>query len=89
MPADDMFQIFRLHEVGDLFYSPTFPNADRSDIVLIPNPAITGYSPKVKQPGATLVLDRLAALGLNRDDDFIMLNENGDCDWLASEKEQA
>jgi hypothetical protein len=89
MPADDLFQIFRLHEPGDLFYSRTFPEADRSDIVFIQILAFTGYSPEVKQRGATLVVDRLAALGIKRDDILIALSENGDGDWLAPAKEQA
>lgn len=35
MPADDLFQIFRLHDPGELVYTKTFPNADRTDIVFI------------------------------------------------------
>ena len=35
MPADDLFQIFRLHDQGELVYSPTFPNQQRTDIIFI------------------------------------------------------
>ena len=35
MPKDDLFQIFRLHEPGDLIYTASFPNAERSDIIFI------------------------------------------------------
>jgi len=35
MPADDLFQIFRLHDPGELVYTKTFPNADRTDTVFI------------------------------------------------------
>jgi hypothetical protein len=83
MPADDLFQIFQVHEPGDLFYSRTFPDADRSDIVFIQILAFTGYTPEVKQRGANLIVDRLAALGIKRDDILIALSENGDGDWLA------
>ena len=83
MPADDLFQIFTLHEPGDLFYSRTFPEADRSDIVFVDVLAYTGYSPEVKQRGAALVVERLAALGIKRDDILIAIHENGDGDWLA------
>lgn len=87
MPADDLFQIFRLHEQGDLFYSRTFPDADRSDIVFVQILVYTGYSPEVKQRGAALVVEKLAALGIKRDDILIALSENGDGDWLAPSKE--
>ncbi|GAA2073856.1 hypothetical protein GCM10009840_04040 [Pseudolysinimonas kribbensis] len=87
MPADDLFQIFTVHEPGDLFYSRTYPDAERSDIILIQILAFTGYSPEVKQRGAALIADRIAALGLRRDDVLIALSENGDGDWLAPAKE--
>lgn len=89
MPADDLFQIFRLHEPGDLFYSRTYPDADRTDIVFVQILAFTGYSPEIKQRGANLVADRLAALGIKRDDILIALSENGDGDWLAPSKEHS
>jgi len=87
MPADDLFQIFQVHQPGDLFYSRTFPDADRSDIVFVEILAFNGYSPQQKQRGAELVADRLAALGIRRDDVLIALHENGDGDWLAPAKE--
>lgn len=87
MPADDLFQIFQVHQPGDLFYSRTFPDADRTDIVFVHILAYTGYSPEIKQRGATLIADRLAALGIKRDDILIALSENGDGDWLAPSKE--
>jgi hypothetical protein len=87
MPADDLFHIFRLHQQGDLFYSPTYPDADRDDIVFIQILAFNGYSPEVKQRGAGLIADRLAELGIKRDNILIALAENGDGDWLAPAKE--
>lgn len=87
MPADDLFQIFTVHPAGDLFYSRTYPDADRGDIVFVQVLAFTGYSPEVKQRGAALVVERLAALGIKRDDVLIAISENGDGDWLAPAKE--
>jgi hypothetical protein len=86
-PPEDLFQIFTVHERGDLFYSRTFPDADRTDIVFVQVLAYNGYTPEVKQRGAGLVVDRLAALGIKRDDILIALHENGDGDWLAPSKE--
>ncbi|MCC2321493.1 tautomerase family protein [Cellulomonas xiejunii] len=87
MPADDLFHVFRLHAPGDLFFSRTYPDADRSDVVIIQILAYNGYTPEVKQRGAALVVDRLAALGIPRDHVLIAITENGDGDWLAPAKE--
>jgi hypothetical protein len=35
MPADDLFQIFHLHDADDLIFSRTYPKANRSDIVFV------------------------------------------------------
>jgi hypothetical protein len=86
MPADDLFQIFQLHDEGDLIYSRTYPDADRSDIVFIQILAFNGYTPQLKQEGAALVADRVASLGIKRDDILIAISENGDGDWLAPSK---
>lgn len=87
MPADDLFQVFQLHEEGDLFYSRTYPDADRTDIVFVHILAYVGYSPETKQLGANLIVDRLSELGIKRDDILIALSENGDGDWLAPSKD--
>jgi hypothetical protein len=86
MPADDLFQIFQLHDEGDLVYSRTYPDADRTDILFIQVLAFTGYAPELKQKGAELVADRVAALGIKRDNILIAISENGDGDWLAPSK---
>jgi hypothetical protein len=83
MPADDLFQIFNLHDADDLIYSPTYPNANRSDIVFVRILAFNGYTPDEKQRGARLVVDRLCAVGLKRDEILIAITENGDGDWFA------
>ena len=86
MPADDLFQIFTVHAPGDLFYSRTFPDAERSDIVFVDILAYRGYTPEQKQHAAGLLVDRLGALGIKRDDILVSLHENGDGDWLAPSK---
>lgn len=86
IPADDLFHVFQLHDEGDLFYSRTYPDADRTDIVVISILAFTGYTPDVKQRGAELVVDRLVDHGIKRDNILISITENGDGDWLAPSK---
>ncbi len=57
------------------------------DIVFVQILAFTGYTSETKQRGAALVVDRLADLGIKRDDILIAVTENGDGDWLAPAKE--
>lgn len=82
IPADDLFQIFHLHQTGDLVFSPTYPSANRSDILFVQILAFNGYSPEVKQRGARLVVDRLSSIGIKRDEILIAISENGDGDWF-------
>ena len=61
MPADDFFQAFRLHEEGELFYSPTFPNQQRDDIIFIELIASKGYSDAQKQRTMEAIVNELPA----------------------------
>jgi len=88
MPADDLFQIFQVHTEGDLFYSPTFPDAERTDIIFVQILAFNGYTPDQKQDAAAEIVERLAALGIKRDNILIAVTENGDGDWHAPSKER-
>ena len=46
MPADDLFHIFQLHDHGDLLFSRTFPDADRTDIVFVGSSRSPGTLPR-------------------------------------------
>lgn len=87
MPADDLFQIFAVHPQGDLFYSRTHPDRDRTDIVFVQVLACTGCSPEVEQRGAAPVVDRFAFIGVERDDVLVAMSENGDGDRFAASEE--
>src|ERR1700712_4948668 len=67
MPADDLFQIFRLHEPGELVYSPTFPNQQRDDIIFIELVAQDIYNDQQKQGTMAAIVDEVSALGIKRD----------------------
>ena len=54
MPADDLFQIFRLHAPGELVFSPTHPNADRTDIIFIEILSSPNYSAEQMRLGKTV-----------------------------------
>ena len=86
MPADDFFQAFRLHDQGELFYSPTFPNQQRDDIIFIELVASKGYSDQQKQDAMEAVVDEVSALGIKRDNLLLVINEVGQgATWYAPE----
>ena len=75
MPAGDLFQVFRLHDEGELVYSRTFPDADRTDIVFIEVLASPGYTDEQKQRGMTAVADRVAEVGIKKDNLLLVFVE--------------
>jgi hypothetical protein len=83
MPADDLFQIFRLHDEGDLVYSPTFTDAERTDIIYLQILLYKMYTPEIKQRACRRVVDELVLLGVKPDNVLIALTENSDGDWYA------
>lgn len=88
MPADDLFQVFRLHEHGDLVYTRTFPNADRTDIVFVQVLLARIYTPEDKQRACRRVVDELRVVGIKQDNVLIALTENEGSDWYAPEVEK-
>jgi hypothetical protein len=68
MPEFDLFQSFRVHQPGELFYSRTFPGVQRDDIIFIELVAQVGFSDETKLAGMAAVADELAAIGVKRDD---------------------
>ena len=66
-PSDDLFQIFTLHETGELVFSRTFPEADRDDIIYIQVLASYGYTPELKQQMYASMVDNMAAIGIRQD----------------------
>jgi hypothetical protein len=89
MPEDDLFQIFRLHEPGELVYSPTFPNQQRDDIVFVEIVAQVGYTNDQKQATGAAIADRIAALGVKRDNVLCVFLEVHGAAWYAAESYQA
>ncbi len=81
MPADDLFQIFRLHQPGELVFSPTHPTNDRDDIIYIEILASPNYTREQMQKGLTAISDELAKIGLKRDNLLLMVTPASA--WLA------
>jgi len=85
MPEDDLFQSFRLHDPGELVYSPTFPNQQRDDIILVEIVAQVGYSDEQKQACMAAISDEIADLGIKRDDVLCVFVEVHGAAWYAAE----
>lgn len=85
MPEDDLFQIFRMHDPGELFYSPTFPNQQRDDIIFVELVAQVGYSDEQKQAAMAAIVDELTLLGVKRDDVLCVALEVHGAAWYAGE----
>jgi hypothetical protein len=83
MPEDDLFQIFRLHDPGELVFSPTFPDADRDDIIFIELLAGRVYTAEVKHAGMVAIGDELEALGIKRDSLLMHVVEVEPTDWYS------
>ena len=61
MPEYDLFQIFRTHEADELYYTPTFPDVDRDDIIFIELVAQVGFTDQQKQAGMSAIADEMEA----------------------------
>lgn len=85
MPEDDLFQIFRLHQPGELVYSPTFPRQQRDDIIFVELVAQVGYTDEQKQAAMGAIADELAALGVKRDNVLCVMIEVHGAAWYAAE----
>ncbi|MEZ0493366.1 tautomerase family protein [Kineococcus sp. TBRC 1896] len=84
MPEDDLFQIFRLHHDGELVYSPTFPEQERTDIVFVEIVAQVGYTDAQKQATGSAISDEIAALGIKRDNVLCVFLEVQGAAWYAA-----
>jgi hypothetical protein len=82
MPSDDLFQIFTLHETGELVFSRTFPEADRDDIVFIQVLASYGYTPELKERMYASMVENMAAIGIRQDTLLVSIVEiEGATNW--------
>lgn len=82
MGADDLFQIFRLHQPGELVFSKTHPkDRDRTDIIFIEILASPQYTAEQMQRGLTAITEEIAKLGIKRDNLLLMVTPANA--WLA------
>ncbi len=83
MRPDDLFQIFRPHDEGELVFSPDYDGADRRDLVLIRITMVHMFPAGVKQHLYQVMVRKLEAAGLRHDDILICVVEVGFEDWYS------
>ena len=83
MPADDLFQVFRPHDDGELVFSPDFGGAERRDLVMLRVTMVHMFPADTKNAMYTALVKHLETAGLRRDDLLISVVEVGFEDWYA------
>lgn len=83
IPADDLFQVFRPHDSGELKFDPTYGGVDRQSLMVIHITMVHKYSVASKKSLYKHILDRLSAIGIRPEDIQIAVVENGFEDWYA------
>jgi hypothetical protein len=83
MQADDLFQVFRPHDDGELVFSPDFAGADRRDLVLLRITMVHMFPVEAKRRMYAALVRHLEAAGLRHDDLLVCVVEVGFEDWYA------
>lgn len=83
IPADDLFQVFRPHDAGEIKFDPTYNGVDRQNLVVIHITMVHKYSVAMKKGLYKHIVERLAAVGIRPEDIQIAVVENGFEDWYA------
>jgi hypothetical protein len=82
-PADDLFQVFRPRDEGELKFDPGYNGVDRRDMLLIQVLAVHMHSVAQKRAFFAAVVENLGAIGNRQPDIHIAWAENGFEDWYA------
>jgi Tautomerase enzyme len=83
MPADDLFQVFRPHDDGELVFSPTFGGADRQDLVFLRITMAHMFPAEAKNRMYKALVTHLEKAGLRHDDILISVVDVGFEDWYS------
>jgi hypothetical protein len=83
IPADDLFQVFRPHDPGELKFDPGFGGVDRQNLMVIRITMVHKYPVAIKKGLYAAIAERLERLGIRHEDLQIAVVENGFEDWYA------
>ena len=81
--ADDLFQVFRPHDAGELKFDPGYNGVDRRHLVLIRITMVHMYSVATKQKLYRAIVEGLGRHGVRAEDILVSVVENGFEDWYA------
>jgi hypothetical protein len=80
---DDLFQVFRPHDAGELKFDPRYNDVDRQHLVLIRITMVHMYSVATKQKLYRAIVEGLGQHSVRPEDILISVVENGFEDWYA------
>ena len=83
MAADDLFQVFRPHDDGELVFSPDFGGADRRDLILLRITMAHMFPVDTKRRMYTALVQHLEQAGVRHDDILVCVVDVGFDDWYA------
>lgn len=83
MPQDDLFQVFRPHDEGEIVFSPTFGGVERRELVMLRITMVHMFAPDTKQRMYHAVARHLESAGVRHEDLLISVVEVGFEDWYA------
>ena len=83
MAADDLFQVFRPHDDGELVFSPDFGGADRQDLILLRITMAHMFPVDTKRRMYKALVQRLEQAGVRHDDILVCVVDVGFDDWYA------
>lgn len=83
MPATDLFQIFRLHEPGELVFGREYPEPNREDIIFVEILAGIGYGTERKHAALVAIADAFEEAGVPRDNLMLHVIEVPAGDWYS------
>jgi hypothetical protein len=83
MPADDLFQVFRPHDDGELVFSPDYGGADRKDLILLRITMAHMFPVDTKRRMYKALVQHLEQVGVRCDDILVCVVDVGFDDWYA------
>lgn len=87
MDRTDLFHVFRPHDDGEIFFSPTYDKRDRRDLIIIRITMVQMFSLQQKKKTYEELTKRLVDIGIRRDDILVCIVENNAENWSLGERE--
>jgi hypothetical protein len=83
IPADDLFQVFRPREAGEIKFDPRYNGVDRQSLIVVYITMVHMYSVATKRKLSEAIVARWKTIGIRPEDILICVVEVGFEDWYA------